>query len=123
MHRRCNRVDRNGSGSCISGTVTDPSGSSLPGTQLTAIQSGRNLSFQATAGPDGRYVFARLPIGEYQIKAEATGFKLYIKSDLSLTTNADALLNVIMEIGAVTEQVTVSGEATRVSTESRPYSN
>ena len=102
----------------LSGTVTDPSGSYLPEARVTATQSERSLVFSTHTSSEGRYVFARLPIGNYQIKAEATGFKLYVKSDLSLTTNADTLLNVAMEIGALTEQVTVSGESTRVSTES-----
>lgn len=102
----------------LSGTVSDPSGSSLPEAEVTATQIDRNLAFRARTSSDGRYVFARLPIGNYQIQAEATGFKLYVKSDLALTTNAGVLLNVAMEIGSVSEQVTVSGETTRVSTES-----
>ncbi|MGH9675018.1 MAG: TonB-dependent receptor domain-containing protein [Bryobacteraceae bacterium] len=102
----------------LSGTVTDATGGALAGAHLTATQTERNLVFGTTTGSDGRFVFARLPIGNYQVKAEATGFKQYVKSDLPLTTNADALLNVTMEIGAVTEQVTVVGESTRVSTES-----
>ncbi|MGH9626911.1 MAG: TonB-dependent receptor domain-containing protein [Bryobacteraceae bacterium] len=102
----------------LSGTVTDPSGGSLPSTQVTATQSGRDLVFRAVTGDDGRFVFARLPIGTYEIEAEATGFKRYVKSDLNLTTNADVLLNVTMEIGAITEQISVIGESTRVSTES-----
>jgi hypothetical protein len=102
----------------LSGTVTDPSGSSLPAAQLTATQAGRDLAFQTNTGADGRFVFPRLPIGTYEIRAEATGFKRYLKSDLALTTNADALLNITMEIGAITEQVNVIGESSRVSTES-----
>jgi hypothetical protein len=101
----------------LSGMVTDPSGSALSSAQLTATQAERNLRFEAVAGADGRFVFARLPIGDYSIKAEATGFKTFVKAGLNLTTNADVLLNVTMELGAVTEQVTVTGESTRVSTE------
>ncbi len=102
----------------LSGTVSDSSGSILPGTQVTATQSERALTFQAISGGDGRFVFARLPTGTYNIRAEVTGFKIYLQPDLELTTNADVLLNVTMEIGTLTEQVTVSGDATRVSTES-----
>jgi Carboxypeptidase regulatory-like domain len=102
----------------LSGTVTDPSGGVVAATKITATQSERNVSIQASSSTDGRFIFPRLPNGAYQIRAESPGFKVYLKSGLLLTTNSDVLLNIIMEVGAVTEQISVSGEATRVSTES-----
>jgi len=102
----------------LSGNVTDASGGAISGGKITATQLERNFEFLATTTAEGRFVLPRLPIGTYQIRAEASGFKQYLKSDLILTTNADVLLNITMEVGAVTEQITVTGEATRVSTES-----
>jgi hypothetical protein len=102
----------------LTGTVTDPSGAAISGTAIAATQVKRNVSFQATTDTAGRYLFPKLPIGTYSIRAEQTGFKTFVQSDLSLTTNADALLNITLELGNVTEQVTVSAGASRVSTES-----
>src|SRR5262249_24601299 len=102
----------------LSGTVTDPSGGVISATKITATQSERNISIQASSSTDGRFIFPRLPNAAYQIRADSPGFKVYLKSGLLLTTNSDVLLNIIMEVGAVTEQINVSGEATRVSTES-----
>ncbi len=102
----------------LSGTVTDASGGAVPAAKIEAIQQERKLVFGATTSTDGRFVLPRLPIGSYRIHAEARGFKQYVNSDLNLTTNADVLLNITMEIGSVTEQVNVTGDATRVATES-----
>ncbi len=101
----------------LTGAVTDPSGAAVVGADVTATQMERNVPFKAKSGADGRYLFPRLPIGPYQVRAEAAGFKTFVQSDLLLTTNSDSLLNITMQIGAMVEQVTVSAEASRVSTE------
>lgn len=102
----------------LTGTVSDPSGASIGGAKVVATQAERNVSFEAATDPEGRYLFPRLPIGSYTVRAEQSGFKAFVQSDLNLTTNADALLNITLELGNVSEQVTVSAEASRVSTES-----
>ena len=101
----------------LTGTVTDPSGAAVVGVDVTATQVERNVAFKTKSGPDGRYLLPRLPIGPYQVRAEAAGFKTFVQSDLVLTTNSDSLLNIAMQLGAMVEQVTVSAEASRVSTE------
>ena len=102
----------------LSGTATDASGGAVVNVRITLTQLERNLRFEAISSGDGRFVLPRLPIGSYRIQAEAPGFKQYVKDGVDLTTNADVLLNIAMEIGSVSEQITVTGEATRVSTES-----
>jgi hypothetical protein len=102
----------------LSGTVSDPSGSVLVGVVVTATQVERNVVFNATTGAEGRYLLPRLPRGTYQVKAEFAGFKTFTQSDMNLTTNSDSLLNIAMALGQVTENVTVSAEASRISTES-----
>ena len=102
----------------LTGTVSDPSGASIGSARITATQAERNLSFQAITDSEGRFLFPRLPIGSYVVRAEQSGFKTFVQSDLNLTTNADTLLNITLELGNVSEQVTVSAEASRVSTES-----
>jgi len=101
----------------LTGTVSDPSGAVLVGVEVTATQIERNLPFRTVTDAEGRYLFPRLPIGAYQVKAENSGFKTFTQSELRLTTNVDALLNITMELGSITEQVTVSADASRVSTE------
>jgi len=101
----------------LNGVVSDASGAVLPGAAVSATLTARNLTFEARTAADGRYLFPRLPIGAYQIRAEAQGFKQFVQNDVLLTTNADLLVNIEMQIGNVSERVTVSAEASRVSTE------
>src|SRR6478752_2135191 len=79
----------------LSGTVTDSTGAVVPGVMITATQTTQNISFTAKSGPEGLYSFPRLPIGPYNIKAEFSGFKTFLQSGLSLTTNSDSLLNIV----------------------------
>ncbi len=102
----------------LRGVISDPSGAALVEAQITATQIERNISTTTVSGPDGRYVFSRLPIGNHRVTVEAPGFKTYVQSDVILTTNGEALLNITMQLGEVTERVTISAEASRVSTES-----
>jgi hypothetical protein len=101
----------------LNGTVSDPTGSVIPGAKITATQTERNVAFDTASDAVGRYLFPRLPIGTYTIRAEVRGFQTFVQSDVRLTTNADALLNIEMQVGEVEEQITVSGEVSRVSTE------
>ncbi|HTM48446.1 MAG TPA: carboxypeptidase regulatory-like domain-containing protein [Bryobacteraceae bacterium] len=102
----------------LAGTVTDPSGAVLVGVTVTATQTERNLAFTAQSDTEGRYLFPRLPIGPYSVSATHAGFKSVAQSGIALTTSADSMLNIVMQIGDISEKVTVSAEASRVSAES-----
>jgi len=102
----------------LTGSVTDPSGGVVANAKITATQSARNQTFSTVSTEDGRYQFPRLPIGLYQIHAESQGFKSFLQTNVNLTTNAGLLLNVVLELGSVSDQVSISAEASRVSTES-----
>ena len=85
---------------------------------ITVNQTERNLGFTAQSDSEGRYLFPRLPIGPYNVSATQAGFKSFAQSGIALTTSADSLLNIVMQIGDISEKVTVSAEASRVSAES-----
>src|SRR5450755_1110537 len=57
----------------VRGTVTDPSGSVIAGAKITAKNINTGLQRETTTGPDGAYVLAELPAGEYTIRAESAG--------------------------------------------------
>lgn len=101
----------------LSGTIIDPTGAVIPGVTITVNQTQQNISFTGKSNSVGQYLFPRLPIGSYAVKAEAPGFKTFLQSALMLTTNADALLDIKMEVGSTREQISVSAQASRVSTE------
>ncbi len=102
----------------LSGTVTDPTGAVAPNVAITVTQTLQSISFTGKSDSDGQFLFPRLPVGPYEIRAEAAGFKTYIQSSINLTTNADVRLSIVMQVGSLSEQVSVSAEVSRVSTES-----
>ena len=102
----------------LSGAVTDPTGAVLPGVIITATQTQQNISASTKSDAAGLYRFPRLSPGAYEVKAEFNGFKTFVQSGLALTTNGDALLNFTMEVGSLSEAISVTAQASRVSTES-----
>lgn len=101
----------------ITGTVTDPQGARVPNVQVTATQVATNLTFEARSSDDGTYVIPSLPVGAYRVSAEVAGFKRFERPDVTLEVAQTLRLDIAMELGAVSETVTVSGEVTRVRTE------
>src|SRR5450631_1304463 len=66
----------------ITGTVTDVSGAVVPGTLITAIQKATNTSFKTTTSTTGDFTVPSLPVGEYQVRAEKSGFKTQITENV-----------------------------------------
>ncbi|HUK25778.1 MAG TPA: carboxypeptidase-like regulatory domain-containing protein, partial [Terriglobales bacterium] len=100
----------------IRGTVTDPSGAVLPGVKVTATNVGTGVPYAVNSNTDGTYVFLQLPVGNYVLKAEKTGFKAYTTSNIHLSVNQVYSLNVTMEVGAVNQEVVVEANAAQVET-------
>jgi hypothetical protein len=106
----------------ISGTIEDPNGSVLPGATVTARNAGTSLVRVGTTGVQGRYVIAGLPPGTYEIRAELSGFKPHVRREIQLTVGQALVLNIRLEIGGVSEEVTVSGDTSVVNTSSAELS-
>jgi Carboxypeptidase regulatory-like domain len=64
----------------ISGIVQDPTGSAIPGATVRIKNVGTNLVVTVQSGPDGAYFIPQLPVGTYQLSAEANGFKQYTRT-------------------------------------------
>src|SRR5947209_4626365 len=71
----------------ISGTVTDPSRSAIPGVTVTLTNTRQNVSTKTTSGPDGLYSFQNLVAGTYDIKFEATGFGTLVSSGIEVAVS------------------------------------
>src|SRR6202162_6173117 len=93
------------------GTVKDSSGASVPNATVTVWNTDTNLRRAATTEQDGNYRFAELPVGHYELRAEAAGFKTETRTGLTLEVTQQAVINFEMQVGASTEQVTISAEA------------
>ena len=101
----------------ITGHVTDPSGASIVGATITATDQDRGTEWPTKTNEDGIYAFPRIPVGKYQLKVEAPGFKTYINPDILLELNQRARVDVQMQVGTMSESVSVTGEAPLLQTD------
>jgi hypothetical protein len=101
----------------ITGTITDGQGARVPGVEILATQVSTNLTFKAMSSEDGTYSIPNLPVGPYSVTASAAGFKTVNRTDLVLEVSQRMRVDLTLEIGAITESVTVVGETARVQTE------
>jgi outer membrane receptor protein involved in Fe transport len=95
----------------LRGTVVDPSGAVVQSAAVNAQQTETGLTRTAFTDRDGAYVLVELPIGHYQIRAEAKGYQKYLQEGISLDVNQTATVNVHLKLGAETEQVEVKADA------------
>jgi hypothetical protein len=102
----------------LSGTVTDGTGSAIPGAQVVIRQTGSGYQQTASTGADGAYLFPSLPVGSYQLTVEKMGFSTYVQSGIVLTVGQNANQEVALKVGAVTQEVNVQANASMVTTDS-----
>lgn len=102
----------------ISGIVTDPSGGAIPGVTITATNTLTGVQATIQSDSKGFYNFAELPIGDYTILAEQKGFKEYSKSGIHIDANSAIRVDIKLEIGVISEKVTVTSNAVQVETQS-----
>ncbi len=98
-------------GASLRGTVTDSSGAALPGATITILNVGTGASRELHADSEGRYTAPLLPPGIYEVHVTLTGFQPHARRGLRLAVGQDVALDVRLEVGAISEQVTVTGEA------------
>ena len=91
----------------VSGYVRDSSGAVIPQAIVTASNRETGQSRTAPVGADGHFKIGALPVGAYDIKAEAASFQQEVKTDLVLTVGQEAVLNFSLAVGALAEAVTV----------------
>ncbi|MBK9166872.1 MAG: carboxypeptidase regulatory-like domain-containing protein, partial [Bryobacterales bacterium] len=91
----------------IHGRVTDSSGLSVAQAEVTVTNTGLNRAIRVTTNPEGVYVAPKLLLGTYQVSVRVPGFKLSVIEDVHLESGSNAELNFRLELGAVTESVSV----------------
>src|SRR5438270_7247132 len=112
-----------GQNATIVGTVTDPSGSVIANVKITVTHAETNLAHTFATNEAGQYVAVDLPVGHYNIKAEATGFKVAEQKGLVLQVGDRTRVDFQMSLGAASETVTVEANVVRVQADSGEVSN
>jgi hypothetical protein len=93
----------------ISGTITDPSGSSVGGVQVTATSTDTGLTRTATTLDNGTYNIPQLPPGLYDLSVEKTGFATEDRKGVQLLVNQAATIDFKLAVAAVSQTVEVTG--------------
>lgn len=101
----------------VSGIVKDKNGASLPGVTVTVINQQTTLQRSATTDQDGFYLVTNLPPGAYRVRVEHRGFKAYSEDNIQLTAGERASVNPSLEIGEVSETVTITAAGENVQTD------
>jgi hypothetical protein len=102
----------------ITGVVHDASGGVLPGVTLSARLAETGVERTATSGSDGRFTLAVLPVGGYELRAELAGFRTLVRSGVELAVGQTVVLVLTLQVGDVSESVTVVADASGVSAHS-----
>lgn len=105
-------------GAQITGFVRDSSGGTLPGVDVTVTQTATGASRSTVTSADGAFAFPNLPVGPYQLKASLQGFSTFVQDGIVLQVNSNPVVNVALQIGAISEQLTVTANASMVETRS-----
>ena len=100
----------------ISGTVTDPSGAVLPGVDVTVTQTDTGITRATVTNETGSYILPSLLIGPYRLEAALPGFRTYARTGITLQVGSSPTVNVLLEIGTVSETVEVQADAALVET-------
>ena len=107
----------------ISGYVQDQGAGRVPGATVTAELAGQQLVRSTQSNETGFFDLQALPRGLYVVKVEIAGFQTQIQRDVEVTAGANVRLDFSLNVGGVTEQVVVSGQATMVESRSATQSN
>jgi carboxypeptidase family protein len=99
------------------GNVTDSSGGAVPGATVTVTEVQTNVSRTVTSNESGYYLFSSLQNGTYEVGAELVGFKKVVRQGVRVDVNTTVRVDLSLEVGQMTEAVTVSAESPLLQTD------
>src|SRR6266853_277219 len=106
----------------IKGIVTDPSGAPVPAAAVRAKNLETGALRNSVTDEAGRYLVLSLPLGEYEIRVTKAGFQDAIRSGIYLVVGQEASIDLQLQIGTITSELTVRSDAPMVSTSTKDIS-
>ncbi len=100
----------------ILGRVTDPQDAVVPNAAVKVSNLATGLTSSLTSNEQGNYLAPYLPLGQYRITAEARGFKRTVRDVVEVRLNDRLEVNLVLQVGEVTETVTVAAETPLLET-------
>ena len=101
----------------LTGLVTDQSGATIPGAEITATNTQTGQVLTSTSDPSGRYSFVNIQAGSYDVQFAAQGFRTLTQTGIQVNVNTVTRTDIQMELGQVTETITVEAAAATLQTE------
>lgn len=102
----------------VSGFVRDTSSAVIVGAKVVLRQPSINFVRTVETNDTGFYIVSNIPIGEFELTAEAAGFKKYVQTGLVVTVNSKVSNDIAMQVGTLAESVTVTADAAMVEASS-----
>ena len=99
------------------GNLTDSSGAAVPGATVTATEVQTNISRTTVTNENGYYIFSSLQNGTFEVAAELQGFKKVVRQGVKVDVNTTVRVDLTLEVGQMTESVTVSAESPLLQTD------
>ena len=107
----------------ITGTISDATGAVIPGASVVATNGETGAKYETISTETGNYTLTQLPPGVYSMSAELPGFKKYVRQGITVLVAQTLRINVSLEVGAATDEVTVNADAPLLRTESSDVSH
>jgi len=101
----------------IRGIVTDPSGAVLANVPVEITNTETGLSRTVTTNAQGEYVAPEVAVGTYKVTVKAPNFKESVSNNVDMHTSSTQTLNIQLQVGSTSEQVTVAASEVQVQTD------
>ena len=101
----------------IVGSVKDAQGATVPGATVTIVNKETNLTRDAVSNADGSFTLNNVIAGPYDLKVVLTGFREAVRTNVPVTIGEISRVEMTLEVGALTETVTVASEAQLLQTD------
>src|SRR2546426_10326081 len=107
----------------VTGTVSDTTKAVIPGAAITATNTQTTAKYETVSTETGNFTLTQLPGGVYELTVELPGFKKYVRLGVTVLAATTVRIDATLEVGAATEEVTVSADAPLLRTESGELSH
>src|SRR5215831_17609403 len=101
-------------GGSLSGVIRDPTGAVVPRAKLTLVNSALKTQYQTTSDDRGFYSFPALPVGEYELTVEATGFARQKQAPVAIDSDSAVTVNAVLRIAEQTATIEVTAAEAQV---------
>src|SRR3954468_18657516 len=99
------------------GNVSDPTGSAVGNAKVTAVETRTLATLNTTTNDQGYYSFEFIPVGQYRVSVEQSGFQKLTKTGIEVSNNQSVRSDFVLQVGQVTQSVEVQAEALAIKTD------